>query len=321
MSNMPLVVEMLSKALDQRDLLISRETSDCCLQDSAHARLVLSDEALVIHETEETHDELTIHSVRHASVARNRVAEVLDVECALETGGEETAEWRYQGCEGRQYDDVELNRRDYHGLRKEVPAVWNEWQEVGVRNEDWVRVTLETGENVRSEVVNRANEVLRSHEDVGEEEAQENGTDPCANKSCELVSMYAKIKTSKPLLHTFDSFLGAELDQLCPAKSNSANVCKDIIDDDQADGQEEPDHAFEDVVHDEMCLDHNQVEGHMSPGILCELEFVVAFLQRANEEYEACVMNVSAALATLAGSRTQNVEHEADEPVVCRKWE
>ena len=38
-----------------------------------------------------------------------------------------------------------------------------------------------------------------------------------------------------------------------------------------------------------MSLHHNQVERHVCPCELCELEFVVAFLKGANEENEACI--------------------------------
>jgi hypothetical protein len=89
------------------------------------------------------------------------------------------------------------------------------------------------------------------------------------------------------LLHTFNGFLGADLDQLCATESDTADVREDIVGDDQADRQEEPDHALEDVVHDEMRLHDNKVESHVSPGELGELEFVVTLLERANKKDEA----------------------------------
>ena len=88
-------------------------------------------------------------------------------------------------------------------------------------------------------------------------------------------------------IHTFNGLLGADLDQLRTAESDTADVREDIVGDDQADGQEEPDHAFKDVVHDEVCLHDNQVESHVSPSELSELELVVALLERADEEDEA----------------------------------
>ena len=88
-------------------------------------------------------------------------------------------------------------------------------------------------------------------------------------------------------IHTFNGLLGADLDQLRTAESDTADVREDIVGDDQADGQEEPDHALEDVVHDEVRLHNDQVKSHVGPGELSELELVVALLERANEEHEA----------------------------------
>lgn len=89
------------------------------------------------------------------------------------------------------------------------------------------------------------------------------------------------------MIRTFNSLLGADLDQLCAAESDTADVRKDIVGDDQADRQEEPDHALENVVHDEVRLHDNQVESHVSRSELSELELVVTLLERTNEEDEA----------------------------------
>ena len=86
---------------------------------------------------------------------------------------------------------------------------------------------------------------------------------------------------------TFNGLLGADLDQLCATKGDTADVRKDIVGNDQADRQEEPDHALEDVVHNEVRLHDNKVESHVSPSKLSELELVVTLLERANEEDKA----------------------------------
>jgi hypothetical protein len=108
------------------------------------------------------------------------------------------------------------------------------------------------------------------------------------------------------MIHTFDSLLRADLDQLSAAECNTANVCEDVVGDDQADWQEEPDHALKDVVHDEVRLHNNEIESHVSPGELGELELVVAFLERANEEDEAwkTLVIVAIYLTYLARSST-----------------
>ena len=51
---------------------------------------------------------LAVHAVGHAAVPRYAVAEVLDLEPALEAAGEEAAKRRYQRRERRQHERVEL---------------------------------------------------------------------------------------------------------------------------------------------------------------------------------------------------------------------
>ena len=83
-----------------------------------------------------------------------------------------------------------------------------------------------------------ADEVRISHEDVGEYDPEEDGENPGADEA-------------------FDGFLRGELDELCTAECDTAYVGPDVICDNKAGGEEEPDHAFEDVVHDEVSLDHD----------------------------------------------------------------
>lgn len=114
----------------------------------------------------------------------------------------------------------------------------------------------------------RADEIFIAHEDIGHGKTENYSEDPGADKA-------------------FDGLFGGELDELGAAKCDATDVCKDIIGDDERCWQEEPNHSFEDVVHYEMCLDDNQVEGHVCPGELGELKAVVPLLKRADEEYEA----------------------------------
>lgn len=124
------------------------------------------------------------------------------------------------------------------------------------------------------------------------------------------------------MIRTFNSLLGTDLDQLCATKSDTTDVGKDIVGDDQADRQEEPDHAFKDVVHDKVRLHDNQVESHVSPGELSELELVVTLLKRTDEEDEAWVMLVLVRIMCLlpcSRKLTHDVEHKRDKSVVCRE--
>lgn len=136
-----------------------------------------------------------------------------------------------------------------------------------VGDEDWVDSALQSGHNIGTQICHRANEVLILHENVGHEIAKDDGADPCSNE-------------------TLNGLLWRELDKLRATECNTANICKDVVRNDERCGQEEPDHALKDVVHDEMSLHDNQVQRHVSPSKLGELETIMAFLQRGHEEDE-----------------------------------
>ena len=89
-------------------------------------------------------------------------------------------------------------------------------------------------------------------------------------------------------LHTFNGLLWADLDELCATEGDTADVGEDVVRDHQTDWDEEPDHALEDIVHYEMGLHNDQVQCHVCPSELRELKLVVALLERADEEDEAC---------------------------------
>lgn len=84
---------------------------------------------------------------------RDGVAKVLDLEGALEAGGEEAAEGGDEGGEGGQVERVEPYRREGEG---EVGVDGQEGDLrdlVGVREEDAVDVAFEAGEDVGAEVL------------------------------------------------------------------------------------------------------------------------------------------------------------------------
>ena len=54
---------------------------------------------------------LAVHTISHAAVSGNAVAEVLDIKCTLEAGREEAAERRDEGGEAGEDQEVELVRR------------------------------------------------------------------------------------------------------------------------------------------------------------------------------------------------------------------
>ena len=87
------------------------------------------DEALAVDVREGGHDELAVHAVRHAAVARNEVVKVLqwvvthptpvqethlDEEGALQTAGKEASEGRNEGREERHGQGVEDDGIQHH---------------------------------------------------------------------------------------------------------------------------------------------------------------------------------------------------------------
>lgn len=181
---MPLVDKVPCEELDKLDLLIGCQACDGGLKQITRRCLVHSDETLVVHEGKEAHDELTVHAVGHAAVTRDGVAKVLDVEGPLEARGEEAAERRNQRSEGCHDKDVELHRRDADGGRQVGPVRRDERELVCVRDEDRVRVAFEASEDVGSEVVDRADEVLGTHEDVSHAETEQDSEDPSTDEAC-----------------------------------------------------------------------------------------------------------------------------------------
>ena len=88
--------------------------------------------------------------------------------------------------------------------------------------------------------VNRTDEVFGSHKQIRVDDPEENREGPCADE---------------PL----DRLLWADLDKLRPAKRNPADIGPDIICDDECARKDQPDHALEDVVHDKVRLNDDQI--------------------------------------------------------------
>jgi hypothetical protein len=114
--------------------------------------VVNGDEAGVVEKRNRSHDELAVHAVGHAAVARNRVAKVLDLESALQTGGEEAAKGCDQRGECGENEDVELDGHDVEGPR-DGNARWDERKRVVACNENRVGSALETGPDVGTEIL------------------------------------------------------------------------------------------------------------------------------------------------------------------------
>ena len=74
------------------------------------------DKGLVIHEHESAHQDLTIEPVHHATVARNDVAKVLDLESSLEAAREESTKRTHNGSKGCEDGAVSEERIPGEGL-------------------------------------------------------------------------------------------------------------------------------------------------------------------------------------------------------------
>lgn len=294
-----LVVKVLAKATDKLELLVNAETVDSGFHNITDGSLINSDEAVVVHEGEESHDELAIHAISDTTVARDRLAKVLDVEGALQTRGKESTERSNERGEGREAEDVEL-----HGLNVESLVEAEHFEREWLRDESGVEGAFQAGQNIGSEIIDGADEVLVAHQDVGHEVAEDNSANPCAEE-------------------TFNGLLGGKLDQLGATKGDTADVGEDIVGNDQRGGKEEPDHALEDVVHDEVGLDHNQIQCHVCPSKLGELESVVALLERSDKEHESYRNQLAYANTKMKKQGvvsicplTHDVESKANESVV-----
>lgn len=281
-----LVLKVMGHATHEFYLFRSGQACNSQFHHLTVVDVVQSNESMVVDVCEESHDKLAIHTIGHAAVSWDGVAKVLDLEGSLQPRREETSEGRDERSEGS--DDNSVDLHGFHGEREKLLVAIREEEEVcggleRVRLEDRVRFALEAGENVGPKIGNGADEVLGAHEEVGQAKGENDRHDPGADK-------------------TLHRLLRRQFDQLRATESDTADVGEDIVGDDERRGEEEPDHALEDVVHDEVGLDNNEVQSHVRPRKVGELELEVAGLETCDEEDEA-----------------NDVENKADEAVVGRK--
>ncbi len=85
-----------------------------------------------------------------------------------------------------------------------------------------------------------ADEVFVPHQHIGHSETKDDRAYPGAYES-------------------FHGLFRGKLDKLCFAESYTADVGEDVVRDDEGCWEEEPNHALEYIVHDEMGLDDDQV--------------------------------------------------------------
>jgi hypothetical protein len=150
-----LVAKITTHASDKLNLLLMCQACDGGFKHLPQLDVIDGNESVVVDVGEETHDELAVHAVGDAAMAGDRIAKVLDLECALETGCEEATEWRDQRRERGQHEGVDLDGRECDG---EVGVGWEE-EELGelpgVRYEDGIRIAYKAGEDVGAKVLKR----------------------------------------------------------------------------------------------------------------------------------------------------------------------
>lgn len=114
---------------------------------------------------------------------------------------------------------------------------------------------------------NRTNHVFEFCQDVSYSTADDDGTNPSSDKS-------------------FDCFFGRKTDEWGTSPNHSADICEYIVRDDETDGKEEPNQSFEDRVDNEMRLEDDEEESHMSPTELRELIRIRSRGQCHHKEYK-----------------------------------
>lgn len=77
----PQVSRQISNKLQ---LLFRSQTANDGLQDASNSNVVLANETTIIDICEYAHEKLAVHSISHSTMSRNAVAEILDIERALE---------------------------------------------------------------------------------------------------------------------------------------------------------------------------------------------------------------------------------------------
>ncbi len=145
--------QVAAHALDQLNLVLGAKLRNGRLEDGAEVDLVHGNKCVVVHVCKEAHDELAIHAIRHATVARDRVAKVLDLEAALQARCEKPAEGGNQGSKRGQDERMKLHGRNGKGNGSVVRQEEELRQLIQAGQEDGVRVALEAGKDVGTKVL------------------------------------------------------------------------------------------------------------------------------------------------------------------------
>jgi len=112
-------------------------------------------------------------------MTRDRLAEILDLESALQPRRKEAAKWSDQGCKRCEDEDVELHRRNVKCPPKAGPVR----ELIRFGREHGIGGAFQTGEKIRAKVRYRTDEVLVTHEDVRYKISEDDGASPRSHES------------------------------------------------------------------------------------------------------------------------------------------
>lgn len=130
-------------------------------QNRANASLVNSNEGVVVHVGEKAHDKLAVHTIRDATVTRDGISKVLDLEATLKARSKEASERGDERRKRSQNQSVQLYRSKSEGYRRVVGQKEELRNGVRARNENGVWIALEAGEDVGTEVLSGSLALLK----------------------------------------------------------------------------------------------------------------------------------------------------------------
>lgn len=169
------------------------------------------------------------------------MSKVLDIECPFETGSEEPAKRRNKRSETRHEEQMNLIRsvrdrrhRAPNQRRQEHPCRRRDLPVLPHENGVWFACDGDV-ECADAKVPDGTDHVVEAHEEGAPDDGEDDGAEKCADEP-------------------FDGLLWGEFDEGSAADGDSPDVGEDVVADDEGGGDPEPDHAFEDVVDDEVAI-------------------------------------------------------------------
>jgi len=221
----------------------------------------------------QAHKKLAIHTISHATMTREQGVKVLDAKCTLKARGKETTEGSNGGGEEAEPSSMKLHRNQSDGcyIHSEISLESlndNRGERICSRRENGIGNTVKLA---NAEILLGAGEPLELRKELSEEETENNCEETSTNEA----------------LPSFVGGKGQErtVDNLF-AKQDATEIGHNVVEDDQAAGQQEPDQTIEDVFNDNTRLSHNHNQSHEAPSTLQKLVLVVTRLQGENESNE-----------------------------------